>query len=146
MGNPPKKQDTGNPPKIGNPPKKRRKGGPPEVTQDRRIKNRKTHQSKNRKPKDKLEIHQKRGVTGSHPRPTNQDPKSGWPLLKSPKSQIPLGSRSHGAHARGRARERQAARLRFKPHQCCPWRLLRVHRASMYEAYARDGLRKPSCS
>ena len=34
----------------------------------------------------------------------NQDPKSGWPLLKSPKSQIPLGSRTHGGSARGRTR------------------------------------------
>ena len=58
-------------------------------------------------PPVQLEIHEKRGVTGSHPRPANLDPKSGWPLLKSPKSQIPLGSRSHKVRRRARAR-RQA--------------------------------------
>ena len=63
-----------------------------------------------RNPKKNGKSPPKRGVTGSHPRSTNQDqdPKSGWPLLKSHKSQISLGSRTHGARARGRARERQA--------------------------------------
>ena len=54
----------------------------------------------------------KRGVTGSHPRPTNQDPKSGWPLLKSPKNQIPLDSRTQDTRReRARAGEREAGRI-----------------------------------
>ena len=97
--------------------KSTKKEGSPEVTKNQRTKTRKRTNRKTENPKKNRKSTQKRGATGNHPRPTNQDPKSGRPLLKSPKSQIPLGSRSHGAHARGRARERQATpnRTQTKP-------------------------------
>ena len=66
---------------------------------------------------------------GSH-KDRRIDPKSGWPLLKSPRSQIPLDSRSHGAHARRRARERQTVfwcnyeLAKSKPPFFCRFRVL----------------------